>query len=68
VVQDDLDGVTVRFVPDDRFDETVLDYYAARIKEKCGPGFEVAFQRQAEIERTPAGKRRLVVSRAGLGA
>jgi hypothetical protein len=68
VVQDDLDGVTVRFVAGDQFDEAVLDYFAARIKDKCGPGFEVAFQRQAEIERTTAGKRRLVVSRAGLGA
>jgi phenylacetate-CoA ligase len=68
VVQDALDGVIVRYVPDDRFDEAVLDYYRTRIQEKCGQEFEVAFQKQAAIERTGAGKRRLVVSHIGRGA
>lgn len=65
VVQDTLDGVTLRFVPDGDFDEAALKYYAARIKEKCGEEFEVAFQKEEEIERTGAGKRRLVVSHVG---
>lgn len=64
VVQGSLDGVTIRFVPDDRFDETVLEYYAARIKERCGQEFEVAFRQEQKIEYTSAGKRRLVVSHA----
>lgn len=65
VVQDTLDGVTIRFVPDGHFDEAILKYYSARIKEKCGDEFEVAFQKEEEIERTGAGKRRFVVSHAG---
>ena len=62
VVQDTPDGVTVRFVRDDRFDAGVLEYYTQRIREKCGAEFHVEFQEEKELERTAAGKRRLVVS------
>ena len=62
VVQDTPDGVTVRFIRDDRFDAGVLEYYTQRIREKCGAEFQVLFQEEKELERTAAGKRRLVVS------
>jgi phenylacetate-CoA ligase len=62
VVQDTPDGITVRFIRDDRFDAGVLEYYTQRIREKCGAEFQVLFQEEKELERTAAGKRRLVVS------
>lgn len=65
VVQDALDGVTIRFVPDEHFDEEILEYYSARIKDKCGKEFRVAFQGQKQIECTSSGKRRFVVSHVG---
>ncbi|MDP9179468.1 MAG: phenylacetate--CoA ligase family protein, partial [Gemmatimonadota bacterium] len=65
VVQDTLDGVTIRFVADSHFDQAVLGYYSDRIKEKCGDAFDVAFRKEEDIERTGAGKRRFVVSKVG---
>jgi phenylacetate-CoA ligase len=68
VVQDTLDGITVRYVRGDAFDPAVLEYYSARVNEKTAGELRVAFKEETDIERNAGGKRRLVVSNIGAGA
>jgi phenylacetate-CoA ligase len=63
VVQERLDGVTVRFIADPDFDRGILEYFTARIKDHCGSDFNVDFVRTESIDLTGSGKRRLIVSR-----
>jgi phenylacetate-CoA ligase len=62
VVQDTLDSVTIRYVPDHDFEPAVLDYFRARIQEKSGGELAVGFRQEKGIEGNASGKRRLVVS------
>jgi phenylacetate-CoA ligase len=62
IIQEKLDGVTVLFVRDVGFEESVLDYFRDRIKEKCGVNFIVEFKEVPSLEKTKSGKRRLVIS------
>lgn len=63
VVQDELSGVTINYVPDDNFQNDVLDYFGDKIKQHCGSEFIVRFCEQESIELTVSGKQRIVVSK-----
>ena len=62
VVQEDLGGVTVHYMPEPGV-EIPFAHFEKAIKEKCGPGFSVAFKEVAEIPKTESGKTRFVVSK-----
>jgi len=63
VVQEDLSGVNIYYVPDDDFKSDVLDYFANRIMQHCGSEFTVRFCEQESIQLTVSGKQRVVVSK-----
>jgi hypothetical protein len=65
VVQEKIDGVVINFVPDEKFDIGVLDYFTKKIKEHCGNDFGVKFVRKEAIDLTASGKRRLIISLLG---
>lgn len=64
VVQEVEQGVRVRYVQDSKVASTDLDFFATRIREYAGEGFDVSFERVDEILPEPSGKYRVVV---GLG-
>jgi phenylacetate-CoA ligase len=63
VVQEELGGVVVKFVPDANFNPLDLGYFEDRIRQYCGHDFKVEFRQTDAIELTAGGKRRLVISR-----
>jgi phenylacetate-CoA ligase len=63
VEQEHVEGVTIVFVPGVGFEESSLDYFRDKIKEKCGTNFVVKFKGVSSIENTSSGKRRLVISK-----
>ena len=62
VVQEAVDGVVIRFVPDDTVDPSSLDYFTSRIKEYCGADFRVDYSEQESIDLTVSGKQRVIIS------
>lgn len=62
VVQDSIDGINVSFVRGDGFEPAALDYFTLKIREKCGPNFNVDYQEVPSIPNQQSGKRRLVIS------
>lgn len=67
VVQEEIGGITVCYVPDHAAPDIFLDYFAAKIREKCGHDFRVDFQFAERIEQTVSGKTRFIVSKLGSG-
>lgn len=63
VVQEDLGGIRVRYVKDTSVGEVPWAHFTARIREKCGEDFRVAFEEVEQIEKTASGKTRFVVSK-----
>ena len=66
VIQEQLEGVQIYFVPDTVFDPECLDYFRRKIIEKSGDGFSVEFVEVDRIDLTESGKKKLVVSRCGV--
>lgn len=62
VVQKDIDGVTIRYVPADDISQSALDYFKSRIEDYCGHGFRVEFTEEDKIDLTASGKQRVIVS------
>lgn len=63
VVQENLDGIRIRFVRDSNFSSASLDYFIARIRERCGSDFSVEFEECAAIDVTKSGKNRIIISK-----
>lgn len=63
VIQEEISGIIVKYVPDESGDNGSLEYFSDKIKEKCGDDFRVDFQRVERIEQTVSGKTRFVISR-----
>ena len=62
VVQKELQGVTVNYVPDENFESTLPEYFRGRIQDYCGSDFQVNFVAKKQIDLTGSGKRRIIVS------
>jgi phenylacetate-CoA ligase len=65
VVQETIEGIVVRYVPDSESGPPPLDYFRQKIIEKCGENFNIEFLQEHQIELTESGKNRLIVSRCG---
>ncbi len=61
VVQNELDGVTVHYVPEPGV-EIPFKHFEKAIQKKCGSAFSVAFKEVTEIPKTESGKTQFVVS------
>ena len=61
VVQEEEQGVRVRYVQDPDVSIVDLDFFTGRIREYAGEGFGVSFERVEEILPEPTGKYRVVV-------
>jgi phenylacetate-CoA ligase len=62
VIQEELSGIIINFVPDADFEPSVLEHFRDRIQEYCGSNFDVTFVEKKSIDLTGSGKRRLIVS------
>lgn len=62
VVQEELGGITVKFVRDPELDPEVLAHFSGRIKEHCGADFRVDYAERESIELTSSGKQRIIIS------
>jgi len=62
VVQENMDGINVSFVRGDGSEPAALDYFTLKIREKCGPNFQVCYQEVSSIPQQQSGKQRLVIS------
>jgi phenylacetate-CoA ligase len=63
VVQEEINGVVIKFVPNSELTESTLTYFTARIEEYCGQDFRVAYAEQDKIDLTASGKQRVIVSK-----
>jgi phenylacetate-CoA ligase len=63
IVQERAGEITVRIVPDEDYDESVQDVLRANIVAQVGQTLAVRFEIVDDVERTPSGKIRLVLSR-----
>jgi phenylacetate-CoA ligase len=63
VVQNNIKGISVYFVPEKNFKKLTLKHFANKIKEKCGNDFEVVFVQKESLEKTASGKHRIVISK-----
>ena len=62
VIQDDLEGIVVNYVPEKNFAKATLSVYEKKIKEKCGIDFNVKFIKKDRIKKTESGKNRFIIS------
>jgi phenylacetate-CoA ligase len=65
VIQEELDKITVAIIPNQEFSDETRRYILDKIREACGPDMRVRFELKPELESTPAGKHRFVISRLG---
>ncbi len=63
VIQENLQGITINYIPQTDASKIDFEHYRKSIKEKCGADFCIRFVKVDEIPKTPAGKTRFVVSR-----
>lgn len=63
IVQERMGEITVRIVPDEDYDVSVQDVLRANIAAQVGETLAVRFEIVDDVERTPSGKIRLVLSR-----
>jgi phenylacetate-CoA ligase len=67
VIQEELDRITVAIIPDTDFSNETREYIMDKIRDACGPEMRVRFELKPELETTPTGKHRFVISRLGDG-
>ncbi|MFN0086396.1 MAG: phenylacetate--CoA ligase family protein [Blastocatellia bacterium] len=60
IIQERLDRLRVRYVPDEKFNAAAIDEIAERLRERMGE-IEIVFERMEEIPRGPGGKFRAVI-------
>jgi phenylacetate-CoA ligase len=63
VIQDGLDEITIAIRPTADFTDDTRNFILAKVREACGPGMRVRFELKPDLETTPAGKHRFVISR-----
>ena len=63
VIQENLSGITVYYIPEKDFSKESLLYYEKEIKNKCGKDFGIKFIKKDLIEKTSSGKHRIVISK-----
>ena len=61
VLQEHMDGIKVRFVPDATLENSALEYFRHAIADKCGRTFRVEFEEVSCIEASITGKKQLVI-------
>ena len=66
VIQEKLEEITIALVPTDDFTDESRDYIICKVREACGPDMKIRFEIKPELELTPAGKHRFVISKIGL--
>jgi phenylacetate-CoA ligase len=66
VIQEKLEEITIALVPTDDFTDESRDYVICKVREACGPDMKIRFEIKPELELTPAGKHRFVISKIGL--
>ena len=67
IVQESLAGIRIDYMPEEEpthLDNSTVNYFSQRIREKCGPHFQIEFRQVPAIDLTASGKRRLVISTA----
>jgi phenylacetate-CoA ligase len=62
VVQEDVGGVTIKFVANSELTQSSLEYFRSRIEEYCGHDFRVEYAQQEKIDLTGSGKQRVIIS------
>jgi phenylacetate-CoA ligase len=62
VIQDQPDGIVIRFVRDTGLRDDTLEHFGAHIREHCGEDFKVAFSECDQISLTASGKQKIVIS------
>jgi phenylacetate-CoA ligase len=63
VIQEELDKITVAITPTSEFSDETRRYILDKVREACGPDMRVRFELKPELESTPTGKHRFVVSK-----
>lgn len=63
VIQDRLEGITVKYVKNPEAVSIDFAAFKSRIQEKCGKNFKVYFDEVSSIPKTSSGKTRFVVSK-----
>jgi len=66
VIQEDLDRITIAFIPTGEFSDEARRYVLDKIREACGPDMKVCFELKPDLELTPTAKHRFVISRIGI--
>lgn len=62
IVQERIGEIIVRIVPDDEYHPSAQDIILRNVRDSIGNGLNVRFEIVDDVERTPSGKIRLVVS------
>jgi phenylacetate-CoA ligase len=66
VIQERLDGLTIKIVPENGFSGRERDYITQKVHEACGEEMKVNYEIVDAIPMTEAGKHRFVISKIGL--
>jgi phenylacetate-CoA ligase len=67
VIQEEPDKVTIAITPTAEFSDETRRYIVEKIHEACGSEMRVRFELKPDLESTPAGKHRFVISRLKAG-
>lgn len=62
IVQNNISGITVYYVPSEQFKLEILDFFKNQIQDKCGTNFDVIFQRTDKIGKIRSGKNKIIIS------
>ena len=62
VIQKNLSEITVNYIKDITTNKIPLDFFSSKIKEKCGPNFQVNYKEVKHIPKTESGKTRFIIS------
>lgn len=63
ILQEDINGIIIYYLPDKTFDKQSLKYFEQKIKKKCGDDFNVTFIQKDKISKTTSGKNRFIISK-----
>jgi phenylacetate-CoA ligase len=67
VIQQKLDEITIAIIPTGDFSDETRRYILDKVREACGPDMRVRFELKPNLETTPTGKHRFVISRLEQG-
>ena len=63
IIQEDVDGVLIQYIPGDQFDPSILTIIRNRILSLLNEPFDLRFEQVASIPATKSGKPQLIISR-----